>query len=175
MDVDDKAWRCGLKARSRWNNLFAMSYIFSEYFFFTGNRLKWFQVPPGHNGLHGGRRQQGVEGVNQVVDEIIFLQCHAYFLTIFLQEIDKKLFQLPQGLDGLHGGRQQQGVKGVHQVVYVLVVLQSISRKKIARKDVWHCKKSNFIYFLMDQGSIFLLKFDFFPPPLNFLAEFSSP
>ena len=78
---------------------------------------KWFQVPQGHVGHHGGRRRQGQGGVHQVVDEIIYLSCYTSFYPSFWHGIDNKWFQVPQGHVGHHGGRQHQGQGGVLQVV----------------------------------------------------------
>ena len=72
----------------------------------------------GHVGYHGGRRHQGLEGVHQVVDEIIFLSCYTSFQPSFWRGIDCKWFHVPQGHVGYHGGRRHQGQGGVLQVVY---------------------------------------------------------
>ena len=44
--------------------------------FWLGIDCKWFQVPQGHDGHHGGRQHQLQGGDHQVVHETIF--CHIY-------------------------------------------------------------------------------------------------
>ena len=51
--------------------IFFSCYTSVQYIFWRGIYCKWFQVPQGHVGHHGGHQEQGV--VHQVVDEIIFL------------------------------------------------------------------------------------------------------
>ena len=67
---------------------------------------KWFQVPQGHIGHHGGQRRQGQGGVHHVAYEIIFLSCYTSFQPSFWRGIDCKLFQVSQGHVRHHGGFQ---------------------------------------------------------------------
>ena len=88
-------------------------------FFLRVIDLKWFQVPQRHVGHPHGRRQRGLCGVHQVVNENIFCHVVHYFGLVLEGKSFKNDFKyLRDMLDSGHPHRpRQRGVGGVHQVV----------------------------------------------------------